>query len=60
MKNNALLNHNMFIYILIEAVNLLMKGMPVKLHGFLSDMLKEDLKISFILFTILSSFNLPM
>ncbi len=55
MKNNVLLNHNIFIYILIDAINLLMKGMPHKLHklhGFLSDMLQEDLKISFDLFTI--------
>jgi hypothetical protein len=56
MKNNALPNHNIFIYILIEAINLLMKGMPDKLHGFLSDMPQEDLNISSVLFTILSSF----
>jgi hypothetical protein len=56
MKNKVLLNHNIFIYILIEAINLLMKGMPDKLHGFLSDMLQEDLKISFDLFTVLSWF----
>jgi hypothetical protein len=58
MKNNVLLNHNnnIFIYILIEAINLLMKGTLDKLHGFLSDMLQEDLKISSGLFTLLSSY----